>query len=351
MREDDEYGFWDADRDWLDDRPHRAVSTTQVRRRVVALCAALLLAVTVALIVRSTSGDDRISTSVGVDAGNPAPVALAPLVPRAPAAVVTAPVTLAAAPASTTAPRADPATTAADTESTASRSQANLLTESATGARPVELATAVVETKRRCAISYKVRSGDYWIAIARASSVKLAALLTVNGAVVTTPLYPGRSICRPANATAPTGTTVKATPTTTTVKATAATTKPTATTAKPTASTTKPTTPPTTAAPSTTAPPPQNIYSRAQVEQIIRNVWPDELEDEAVRIATRESNLIPTVRNSCCYGLFQIYFAANKSSLNSWGIASAAQLYDPQTNAYAAYAMYLRAGGWGPWSS
>ena len=93
-----------------------------------------------------------------------------------------------------------------------------------------------------------------------------------------------------------------------------------------------------------------NTYTRAQVEQIIRNVWPDDLEDQAVRIATRESNLVPTVRNWCCYGLFQIYFGANKSSLTSWGIVSPAQLYDPQTNAYAAYAIYLRAGGWGPWS-
>ncbi|MCU1397438.1 MAG: hypothetical protein JWN62_547, partial [Acidimicrobiales bacterium] len=91
-------------------------------------------------------------------------------------------------------------------------------------------------------------------------------------------------------------------------------------------------------------------YSRAEVEQIIRNVWPDDLEDEAVRIATRESNLVPTVRNSCCYGLFQIYFTANKSSLVSWGITSDSRLYDPQVNAYAAYAMYLRAGGWGPWA-
>ena len=60
--------------------------------------------------------------------------------------------------------------------------------------------------------------------------------------------------------------------------------------------------------------------------------------------------VIPTVRNSCCYGLFQIYYGANKASLNSWGITSAAQLYDPQVNAYAAYAMYLRANGWGPWA-
>ena len=92
------------------------------------------------------------------------------------------------------------------------------------------------------------------------------------------------------------------------------------------------------------------MYSREQVEQIIRNVWPDDLEDEALRIATRESNLDPTVRNSCCYGLFQIYFTVNRSSLVSWGVTAPAALYDPQVNAFAAYAMYLRAGGWGPWA-
>ncbi len=43
-------------------------------------------------------------------------------------------------------------------------------------------------------------------------------------------------------------------------------------------------------------------------------------------------------------------FNANKKSLLSWGITSAGALYDPQVNALAAYAMYLRAGGWGPWA-
>jgi hypothetical protein len=77
-------------------------------------------------------------------------------------------------------------------------------------------------------------------------------------------------------------------------------------------------------------------------------VWPDDLEDTAIQIATRESNLIPTAHNSCCYGLFQIYYAAHKSWLASIGVTSAAQLYDPQVNANAAYALY-RTSGWAPW--
>src|SRR4029077_8126253 len=51
------------------------------------------------------------------------------------------------------------------------------------------------------------------------------------------------------------------------------------------------------------------------IEQIIRDMWPDESEDEAVRIATRESRLQPGARNSCCYGLFQIHFRAHRAWL------------------------------------
>ena len=85
------------------------------------------------------------------------------------------------------------------------------------------------------------------------------------------------------------------------------------------------------------------------MEAIIRQVWPDDLEDEAVRIATRESNLQPGVRNYCCFGLFQIYYSVHKSWLAQMGVTCAEQLYDPLVNAHVAYTMYLRAGGWGPW--
>jgi hypothetical protein len=79
-------------------------------------------------------------------------------------------------------------------------------------------------------------------------------------------------------------------------------------------------------------------------------VWPDDLEEEALRIATRESNLIHTAHNSCCYGLFQIYYNAHKTWLASIGVTSAAQLYDPQVNATAALALYRNAG-WAPWAT
>ena len=93
-------------------------------------------------------------------------------------------------------------------------------------------------------------------------------------------------------------------------------------------------------------------------ESIIRAVWPDDLEDHAVTIATRESRLVPTARNACCYGLFQIHWQAHRSWLADLGITSAAQLLDAETNARAAYALYQRADaangdngdGWGPWA-
>ncbi len=90
--------------------------------------------------------------------------------------------------------------------------------------------------------------------------------------------------------------------------------------------------------------------SGTEAEAIIRSVWPDSLEDRAVLIARRESNLQPDVRNYCCFGLFQIYFDVHKSWLADLGVTSAEQLYDPLVNARAAYTLYQRSGGWGPWS-
>ena len=106
------------------------------------------------------------------------------------------------------------------------------------------------------------------------------------------------------------------------------------------------TTPATTVKPVVNYPTP----SAAAVQQIIRDVWPDELEDRAIEIADRESNFVATARNSCCYGVFQIHWTAHKSWLAGLGITSPEQLFDVTNNAYAAYALYQRSGGWGPWS-
>ena len=87
-----------------------------------------------------------------------------------------------------------------------------------------------------------------------------------------------------------------------------------------------------------------------EVQQIIRDVWPDELEERALEIAFRESRYVPTAKNFCCYGIFQIYWTVHDVWLVDIGITDDQQLYDPATNARAAYALYQRAGGWGPWT-
>lgn len=167
-----------------------------------------------------------------------------------------------------------------------------------------------------CASSYTVKAGDSWTLIASKAKVKVSALYAANGASAQTPLYPGRSICLPAGA-AP------------------------ATTAPPTTSV------PTTPAPTTTVP--QKTYTKAEVEAIIRAVWPDDLEDKALAIAWRESNHKPGVRNWCCYGLFQIHWNAHKKWLATIGVTEASQLLDPLVNANAALTLYDRSAGWGPW--
>lgn len=88
--------------------------------------------------------------------------------------------------------------------------------------------------------------------------------------------------------------------------------------------------------------------SGGDVEAVIRDVWPDDLEDRAVAIAWRESRHQPGVRNACCYGLFQIYFTVHRGWLADLGITSASQLFDARTNATAALALYER-NGWAPW--
>jgi peptidoglycan hydrolase-like protein with peptidoglycan-binding domain len=85
------------------------------------------------------------------------------------------------------------------------------------------------------------------------------------------------------------------------------------------------------------------------IEQIIRDVWPDDLEDHALAIANRESRLVPTARNACCYGLFQIHWRAHRDWLATIGVTSPIQLLDAATNARAAFALF-QLDGWAPWA-
>lgn len=92
------------------------------------------------------------------------------------------------------------------------------------------------------------------------------------------------------------------------------------------------------------------VVPRPTVEEIIREVWPDNLEERALRIAHRESRYECCVRTWCCYGVFQIYWTLHKPWLQEMGVATVVQLYDPRTNIQAAYRLY-QLDGWSPWQT
>jgi hypothetical protein len=293
--------------------------------RLGGLTVVLTLLVPVVMGFTSDDGEAVRTASIAVDvpvaasgdqpAEQPAPVA--PTTPAPSAASPVADATVAVEPTTTAAVVATPITA------------------------PVVQALAVDE----CDPDYEVAVGDFWIRIADGSGVALADLLAVNDATVATPLYPGRSICLPDGAVipppppAPTATAPTSTVGTTTQRSSTSSNNPTG--SAPPASTTPATTTP--------APAPVVTAGAGEVETIIRSVWPDELEDRALEVARRESNLVPTAKNSCCYGVFQVYWSVHRSWLSGLGITSADQLYDPATNARAALTLYERAGGWGPW--
>jgi hypothetical protein len=217
-------------------------------------------------------------------------------------------------------------------------------TSAALTAAPTEADAAAAQSVDPCGDTYELAFGDYWIRIADAADVSLADLLAVNDATVDTVLVPGRSICLPVGSTTPAPPTSVAT-TTPRVTTTAATNPP--TTTQPSRPTTTPTT--TAPAPTTTAPVRPVAVPASEAVAIIRSVWPDDLEERALEIAWRESNHTSNVNNYCCYGLFQIHWEAHRSWLGTVGITSVSQLYDPVLNTTAAYTLYQRAGGFGPW--
>ena len=414
MYDDDDYGFWDDSRARSHSVPitrplgPRSVHATvdlgdpafapprpanYFWRRLGALLSVGIIAAPIALVMRGSDSGPRVTAAASVIVATTAAATTDPpvqLTAATPAPSVVAgtvgagrldPATATAAtPAIATGGSAAAVATAASTATPATQAQPATAAHSdavpapapdAVGTLPAASAVpqiqtvaapgtqrptiAVVETpataRPTCDNKYRVVAGDFWIGVAKKVNVTLTRLLSVNQATVSSPLYPGRSICLPANsststATAPNTTFKPTTKPTTTKPATTLTTKP---AAKPTSTTVKAKVTTTTAQPSTTPAAPQVSYSRAEVVQIIRDIWPDDLENQAIMIAARESNLMPGVRNSCCLGLFQIHFSANQRSLASWGITSPNMLFDPRANAYAAYALYLRAGGWGPW--
>lgn len=313
--------------------PKRRPGVDPLLARFGGLAIVLTLAAPVVMGFTSDSDDDP---SVATSAAGLAAIAdLAPAVPTSPAEPVESnaqaaadPVVVATVP-STAAPVADTGKDPASEPAAA----AALEEEAPVNAPPV--------TEPPCGDDYELAAGDYWIRIADAADVELADLLAVNDASVDTVLVPGGSICLPVGAATP------APPTTSAPRAVTTTATKAAAPARSSASTPTVTTAP--PAPTTTVPARPAAISSAEAVAIIRSVWPDDLEERAIEIAWRESNHRSNVNNSCCYGLFQIHWEAHRSWLSSTGVTSAWQLYDAKVNAVAAYTLYQRAGGFGPW--
>jgi hypothetical protein len=325
-------------RGWFESTADRlglgGVDPLLLRLGLIVLVGVLL--VPLALSLRADAAADSVEVS-----GDPVPAAgaapeVAPVtaVVEAPAPAPTDTVSAATTTTATVAAASGATTATADAESSASAQ----LTDD--GMIDVIDAPAVADAPAQriepvCAATYTVHDGDYWLRLADESGVALSELLGRNVATIDTPLFAGDEVCLPAGAAMP-----APPPAPTTV---APTTAPRPTTTAPPATTAATTAPPaTTAAPAYTSPE-QNVA-------IIREVWPDDLEEKAIQVAWRESNWRAEVFNgTCCYGLFQIYWTVHRGWLDDFGVTSSTQLFDARTNARMALEIYRRAGGWGPW--
>ena len=158
-----------------------------------------------------------------------------------------------------------------------------------------------------CAKTYKVVRNDSWSRIADKAKVPMKDLLSVNKATTRSMLLIGDVVCLPKTA--------KVGQATGGLKLS----------------------------------PPSERWTAQEAASIIREVWPDRIEDRAVAIAKRESKLNAASYSSCCVGLFQLNWAAHKSWMARKGVSSAQQLLDARTNAEMALELYRRNSGFGPW--
>jgi LysM repeat protein len=165
----------------------------------------------------------------------------------------------------------------------------------------VMVAVSYAPASAACTKNYTVKQGDSWWRIAEKNDSTLRRLLKINNAKQSTRILPGDQVCIPTAA-------------------------------------------------NVIIKPLKSEFTRAEVIQFIRDAWPDQLEERALAIAQRESNLQPSALSGskCCYGLFQIYYRWHTTWLPQVGVTSPAQLLDPRLNAAAAYRLYQR-NGWGPW--
>jgi LysM repeat protein len=162
-----------------------------------------------------------------------------------------------------------------------------------------------------CGDSYVVQAGDSWSRIAAKAGVKSTELAIANGKNLRSTLLPGQTICLPVGASiqvAPATTQPAATPVVTTRR-----------------------------------------YSQAELEQIVRDAWPDELEADAFFVAHRESRWNNLSQTGCCVGLFQLNWNSHKKWMANYGVTDRSQLFDPVINARMAVITWQRSGSWRPW--
>ncbi|MFP5487135.1 MAG: LysM peptidoglycan-binding domain-containing protein, partial [Acidimicrobiia bacterium] len=185
-----------------------------------------------------------------------------------------------------------------------------------------------------CPQTYTAAPGDSWYRIADEAGVSPSELLAENNATTATVILPGDDVCLPEGASMPSPPSTTVAPTTTVPDD------------EPEPATT--TAPPTTEAPTTTAAPTENL-SRSEVQELIRQTWPEGEVDKALEVARRESNYIATADNGwCCVGVFQIYWTVHRGWLDEFGITERSDLFDARKNIAAAYSMWQQQG-WGPW--
>lgn len=85
----------------------------------------------------------------------------------------------------------------------------------------------------------------------------------------------------------------------------------------------------------------------ARMRRIIRHIWPNHSEDEAIRVFRCESNLNPRAvgDHGTSYGLSQIHWTVHR-----WAYKHhPAELFRPWHNLRMALRLY-RANGWQPWT-
>lgn len=159
-----------------------------------------------------------------------------------------------------------------------------------------------------CGVTYTTVRNDSWSRIAQKKKVTLQELLKVNAATTKTKIFVGDVVCLPKSAVKTTETRV-----------------------------------------GLVLPPPAKVYSAKRSKKIIREVFPDRLEERALAIAQRESRMNAAGYNWCCVGLFQINWWSHSKWLAGLGVTAPEMLLDAQVNAEAALALYKRSNGWGPW--